>query len=366
MKKGKIRYDRLLALLSIGLVLVFMAGCNGTPSTAPIINSFSADPTTITVEESSTLSWSVTDATSVTIDNGIGSVALTGTTAVNPTTTTTYTLTATNAAGSVTGSVTVTVGAAYGSIDINSTPTGAKVYLDEVDTGQVTPIILTNIEVGSHTIKLDKYHYKIWEDTVTVNADETTYLNPPLTYASTQTNILQPGTEGMDAYVNKFFLETNYGDSPICEVGNSTILFLKFVYRSYIQFDLSSVPENARVTDADLRLYQYDTTGTGNFTIDLYKVTSEWQEGTINWNSQPSYSTEAEYSCNITAGAVTWKSWDIDDLVQGWMDGTISNYGMVLIDTDETSVNTVAYFHSSDYTADTTKCPKLEIDYYIP
>jgi len=58
---------------------------------------------------SSTLSWSVTDAVSVTIDNAIGSVDLTGTTAVNPTTSTTYTLIATNSAGSVTGSVTVTV-----------------------------------------------------------------------------------------------------------------------------------------------------------------------------------------------------------------------------------------------------------------
>ena len=56
---------------------------------------------------SSTLSWSVTGATSVTIDNGIGSVALTGTTVVSPTTDTTYTLTATNSAGSVTESVTV-------------------------------------------------------------------------------------------------------------------------------------------------------------------------------------------------------------------------------------------------------------------
>jgi len=58
---------------------------------------------------SSNLTWSVTDAVSVTIDNGIGSVDLTGTTAVSPITTITYTLTTTNSAESVTGSVTVTV-----------------------------------------------------------------------------------------------------------------------------------------------------------------------------------------------------------------------------------------------------------------
>ena len=120
MKKKRINYFKFLSLFFAIAVLVLIAGCNGT---APIINSFSANPSTITVGEGSTLSWSVTDATSVTIDNGIGSVALTGTYAVNPTTTTTYTLTATNSAGSVIATcvvavnpavVAVTVGDSYG------------------------------------------------------------------------------------------------------------------------------------------------------------------------------------------------------------------------------------------------------------
>ena len=88
-------------------VLVFITGCTGASPTTPLINSFSPNPPSITAGESSTLSWSVTDATSVTIDNAIGSVALTGATAVNPTTTTTYTLTATNTAGSITATTTV-------------------------------------------------------------------------------------------------------------------------------------------------------------------------------------------------------------------------------------------------------------------
>ena len=111
MKKKRINYFKYFSLFFTIAVLVFIAGCSGTSPTAPIINSFSANPSTITSGESSTLSWSVTDATSVTI-NDIGSVALTGTTAVNPTTTTTYTLIATNIAGSVTAQTTVTVSSA--------------------------------------------------------------------------------------------------------------------------------------------------------------------------------------------------------------------------------------------------------------
>ena len=109
MKKRKISYFKFLSLFFTMIILVFITGCNGTPPAVPIINSFLANPTTITIGESSALSWSVTDATTVTIDNGIGSVALTGTTAVNPTATTTYTLTASNTAGSVTATTTINV-----------------------------------------------------------------------------------------------------------------------------------------------------------------------------------------------------------------------------------------------------------------
>ena len=251
-----------------------------------------------------------------------------------------------------------------GIIEVNSTPAGAKIYLDGVDTGMATPFTFINKEAGTYVIKLDAFHYKIWEENVIVIANETTYLNPFLTHASTQYSTLQPDSaEGKDAAVSSRFPESEYGSWPIIDVGNTAA---GTILRSYIQFDLSSVPENARVIYAYLDLYQYATSGTENFIIDLHKVTSEWQEGTINWNSQPTYSTEAEDSVTITVGAVTGKSWEIDDLVQGWLNGTISNYGMALIDADETSVDTLAYFYSSDYIDDTAKRPELEIDYYIP
>jgi RHS repeat-associated protein len=78
----------------------------------PTINSFLVNPDTIESGQSSTLSWSITNATSALIDQGIGSVdAASGSTSVSPSTTTTYTLTATNAGGYVTAQVTLTVNA---------------------------------------------------------------------------------------------------------------------------------------------------------------------------------------------------------------------------------------------------------------
>ena len=71
---------------------------------------FSASPPSIASGQSSTLSWSTTNATTVSINQGIGTVTASGTRSVSPTATTTYTLTATNGAGSATATTTVIVG----------------------------------------------------------------------------------------------------------------------------------------------------------------------------------------------------------------------------------------------------------------
>ncbi|MCU1235581.1 MAG: OmpA/MotB domain protein [Candidatus Solibacter sp.] len=81
-----------------------------TPTSATIVR-FDATPNQISAGQSSTLTWIVQGATSVSINNGIGNVAATGSTTVTPTATTTYTLTAVGPNGNVTASTTVTVGA---------------------------------------------------------------------------------------------------------------------------------------------------------------------------------------------------------------------------------------------------------------
>ncbi len=86
----------------------------GTPaSSAPIIVNFTANPTTINAGQSSTLSWQVTNADTVAITT-LGTVALNGSQAVTPATTTTYTLTATHGTQTATAQATVTVNAGGG------------------------------------------------------------------------------------------------------------------------------------------------------------------------------------------------------------------------------------------------------------
>src|ERR1700682_5431616 len=79
------------------------------PAARPAINNFAAEPTTIERGQASTLSWSISNATDMTISAGIGAVQSQGQRQVFPNATTTYTLTASGPGGMDTRSVTVTV-----------------------------------------------------------------------------------------------------------------------------------------------------------------------------------------------------------------------------------------------------------------
>jgi len=63
--------------------------------------------------------------------------------------------------------------AATGSIQVNSTPDGAKVFLDGTDTGKTTNAILTGIAAGNHALKLVRADYNDYLQTVSVQAGKT-------------------------------------------------------------------------------------------------------------------------------------------------------------------------------------------------
>jgi peptidoglycan-associated lipoprotein len=125
--KRQIRFVCFLAILTA----VFMVGCKKKPPPppppapvakpepppppppkAPSISQFAAEPSSIERGQSATLRWSVSDATEISIDNGIGTVQANGSRQVFPSSSTTYTLTARGAGGqstTATASVNVTV-----------------------------------------------------------------------------------------------------------------------------------------------------------------------------------------------------------------------------------------------------------------
>lgn len=66
-----------------------------------------------------------------------------------------------------------------GSIRVESTPSGADVYLDQSYEGK-TPLTIRDVSPGSHTLRVIKSGYKEWTKTVTVYSNETTYVNAAL------------------------------------------------------------------------------------------------------------------------------------------------------------------------------------------
>ena len=130
--RAEVVFEKEITLRSINFITVFLLGtpeasvtitinAGGTPALPPEV-SFSADPQTITMGESSALSWNVIDADIISIDPGIGSVGPNGPYEVFPTETTTYTITAVGTGGTTTKSVTVSVNIPLPTVSITADP----------------------------------------------------------------------------------------------------------------------------------------------------------------------------------------------------------------------------------------------------
>ncbi len=76
-------------------------------------------------------------------------------------------------------------GADLGSINVQSTPSGAFVWLDGADTGRVTNAVLVDLEPGSHTLKLTLEGYLDYQVNVTVEAGKETLVYAQLNQAPT-------------------------------------------------------------------------------------------------------------------------------------------------------------------------------------
>jgi hypothetical protein len=108
-----------------------------------------------------------------------------------------------------------------------------------------------------------------------------------------------------------------------------------------VRFDVSEVPSDATIASATLRLYQFAHNGTGTMTVNVRRVTQEWDEATADWfnadSTTPwtsggggSYDSAIEASASVPNGAYGTYDWDVTSLVQRWVAGTAPNHGVQL------------------------------------
>ena len=107
-----------------------------------------------------------------------------------------------------------------------------------------------------------------------------------------QTVVLQPGPEGKDALVNNIFPDITHGNYQNLVATAGTNGGRLDTNRSFIQFDLSAIPQDAEILDAKLSLYfAYDHNGEyshyGQNQAYLQRITNPWEESEATWHNQP-------------------------------------------------------------------------------
>jgi len=350
MKKGK-RYLFLLvglALLWVGLTVA----CETEP---PVVLRFSSSPAEISTGESATLSWIVKDATSVSINHGVGVVENVGSKKVSPSATITYTLIATNSGGAVAKSVVVIVSATsppspdtsppvISGVDVsNITDSSARITwtTDEPATGQIeygltesygsiTP--LDNNLIKSHGVTISglnastTYHFRVKSKdasgndttdtdrtfTTSATADTTApVISAVNTSGTTQSSVTITWTTNEAATSQVMYgATTSYGSTttPDTNLVTSHIVVLSGLSASTTyHFNVKSkdASGNERV-DADRT---FSTSATADTTAPVISAVNtsgiNYSSATITWTTNEPATSQVMYGATTSYGSTT-------------------------------------------------------------
>ncbi len=149
--------------------------------------------------------------------------------------------------------------------------------------------------------------------------------------------------------------------------------------RGWIEFNTTSIPSDAWVISAKLRLrvWHISTTedsvpnmgdSTGRI-YGVYRLTQPWAETGVNWVNQPNYTEEHQATAPVPSGQggwngpLLWMEWDITDIMKDWRSG-INNDGLVVRDTQENaSTFYTTQFFTHDQVPNESYYPRLVVTY---
>ena len=168
-----------------------------------------------------------------------------------------------------------------------------------------------------------------------------------------------------DAMVSSKNPSTNYNTATDYWVGYSTTEY--YMCRTYVKFNF---PSNFNPYDITSAVYQAreEYGYTSSAYVNIYRVLSNWDPTTINWNNKPSYGEQISSTLVNYNGAHNYY-FPITQLVKNWLlgqsHGGYNNYGFVLklSDSQEASHDYLRKFSSVNYTTHTTYDPYIEINY---
>lgn len=156
---------------------------------------------------------------------------------------------------------------------------------------------------------------------------------------------------------------TNYGTLGTMNV---SVVTGPQYYRGFLKFNLTSIPSNAVITSALLKLTPSGTenvTAASQLRLDL--CNTSWTETGITHSSNISSNPLIAPVAGLTNSTFTSakRQFDIKDWVQAMVEGRLPNNGFRLKKTDETTVLNTTYFTRENATA--SNRPQLVIQYYL-
>ena len=143
--------------------------------------------------------------------------------------------------------------------------------------------------------------------------------------------------------------------------------------RGLMAFDLSSIPVGSTIISAKLNLYAYtDFTVAvlqnghcGNNQSKLSRITGNWSESMVTWNSQPTVSNVNEILLNQSSATnQDYLNINVSNLVQDMVNNPTNSFGFRLALVDEVVTSSLA-FCSKEF-ANPAKRPTLFIEYRLP
>ena len=190
--------------------------------------------------------------------------------------------------------------------------------------------------------------------------------------AQTNTIILQPKhNKGKDSFIYDFKSTQNYGEHPEFSSISWTNGGTPVNARGLLEFDLSSIPHGATINSAKLSLYSFDSPSNGSHSTlsgsnesVLNRLTSSWDENTVNWSNQPSFTIQNQVILAESTNEIqNYLDIDVTSLVQDMVDNPNNSFGFLLKLVTEDYYRAMI-FASSDNT-DSSLHPKLEVRYSL-
>ena len=142
----------------------------------------------------------------------------------------------------------------------------------------------------------------------------------PLSATATVGNSVYSLTPVADSYVVSGKATSNYGTGTTLYVQSSSTSTYGNE-RSWLRFDLSSIPSGTTISSATLQLYDWGAAGAALPTEVRGGSDDTWSETGINWNNQPAFGT-ALASQTLAANTYNlWYNWDVTSFAQSKLSG---------------------------------------------